>query len=460
MRQARTSRPAPTTARETAESPKEEPVRPKSEGADPGEALARAETFGHRFADLSVQPIQRKGGKGKGKGKGNRRPQRQAPQAEEPAEPRDDRNWWQRNAPYLVGGKAPQEDRNWWRRSMPYVLGGTAQRETRGYWGRVAPTFLGGQPVPGGPQAEPPRLAEAPQEAEPAPVVAENPPPVVEEGPPAREAPAPGKGKRKGKGKGKAPRVESDSEPEAGPAPKPHPVPERASDSDSDDGGPKTKQQKRRAQKARRREREEAERAEAERRRAEAERQRARQQELERARQLRAARRLPRRVVRHDRDFDSLVNSKDQGKAHRVGQDLLPAGDTPVTATEQLHQDSPNKGTSNRISFASLRAAAANDYSRGGRNAAVHFKFRKWWLARSKGKKDARGFDALSHEQVLQGIQGRGTRAQQQTARNYANRDGEHQTIGRIPARFLHWEGQAPGGYDSDSDGAETEDEG
>lgn len=457
MRQARTSRPVPTTARETAESPKEEPVRPKSEGADPGEALARAETFGHRFADLSVQPIQRKGGKGKGKGKGNRRPQRQAPQAEEPAEPRDDRNWWQRNAPYLVGGKAPQEDRNWWRRSMPYVLGGTAQRETRGYWGRVAPTFLGGQPVPGGPQGEPPREAEAPQEAEPAQVVGGDPQLSVDEGDlQAREASAPGKGKgkgqRKGKGRGKAPLVDSGSELEAGPTPKPDPVSEPGSDSEPDYGGPKSKQQKRRDQKARRKEREEAERAEAER-------QRARQQELERARQLRAARRLPRRVVRHDRDFDSLVNSKDQGKAHRVGQDLLPAGDTPVTATEQLHQDSPNKGTSNRISFASLRAAAANDYSRGGRNAAVHFKFRKWWLARSKGKKDARGFDALSHEQVLQGIQGRGTRAQQQTARNYANRDGEHQTIGRIPARFLHWEGQAPGGYDSDSDGAETEDE-
>ena len=217
-------------------------------------------------------------------------------------------------------------------------------------------------------------------------------------------------------------------------------------------GGPKSKAQKRREQKARRRQREEEERARAEQ-------ERIRRQALERDRQLREARRLPRRVVRHDRDFDSLTNRSRQGKAHRVGQDLVPAGDVPVTATEQLHQDSPNKGQSNRISFASLRAADANDYSRGGRNESVHFKFRKWRRARIKGKGDAQGLEALSHEQVLQGIQGRGTRDQQRSAFNFANRDGEHQTIGRIPARFLHWQGQAPGGYDSDSDDELTDDE-
>ncbi len=421
MRQARTVRPQPATAGETAAPQGVEAIRSKSEGADLGDALARAETFGHRFADLSVQPIQRKGGKGKGKGK--KKPQRQAP----------------RRAPEPV---APQDDRNVWRRNMPYLLGGTAPHENRGYFGRILPSILGGQPVPGA-QGVQPQVAEEPpavdEEVQPEAHHAEEEAAVLED--PVVPDPEPVKPKKKKAARQRQPEPLPEPKPAPKPAPKVEPI-------DLDLGGPKSKAQKARERKARRREEEEA-------RLAQIEEDRVRQEAL----RLQATRRLPRRVIRHDRDFASRTNNRGQGKAYRVGQDLRPAGDIAVTATEQLHQDSPNKGRSNRISFASQRAADANDYSRGGRDPSVQFKFRKWQRARIKGKGDAQGFRALSTAEVLDGIRNNGTKDQQRSARNFANKDGEHQTVGRVPARFLQWQGQAPGGYDSDSDDELTDDE-
>jgi hypothetical protein len=432
--------------------------------------LESAQRFGHRFSELSVssearpgarisglsgrfqadstKPLQLKGGnkgKGKGKGKGKRKPKPQEPVADPP---QDDRNWWQKKMPYLLGGKAPQENRGWWGRSMP--------------------TFLGGQPVPvpkpkvAPPQEEPPSKPEIPGKKKP--VEKAKPKPLIQEDSGSESDDGRGVGPLKldsgsdsDDGRGVGPlKLDSgsgsDEEVESPRFEAPKKKVEVASSSKDLDLfdllGPSKNAKRKQKNRANRKEKKQAESEQLE---------KARAAELER--QLQATRKVSRKVVRHDRNFLSTTNRSGQGKAHRVGSDLVPAGDTPVTATEQLHQDSPNKGTSNRISFASLKAAQANDYSRGGLNRAVHLKFRKWQRAKLKGKEDAEGFSALSDREVLQGIKGKGSVKEQQTARNFATKDGEHQTIGTVPSRFLHWEGEPSGGSDSDSDDAMTDDE-
>ncbi|WP_437970014.1 hypothetical protein WMF04_12255 [Sorangium sp. So ce260] len=189
------------------------------------------------------------------------------------------------------------------------------------------------------------------------------------------------------------------------------------------------------------------------------------QRQLEAAlqRALDNTRKLPRHVIRYDRNFTATTNRSGQGKAHRVGSDLVPAGTTAVTAVEQLHQDSPNKGTADRISFAGLKAANAQDYSAGGTRSSVLFKFRKAHRAQLKKKDDATGFRALSAKQVLNEVRGDKSaygHAHREAAKAYATKDNEHQAVGTIPARFLKWsDDSSDSETDSDSDDEITDDE-
>jgi hypothetical protein len=356
-----------------------------------------------------------------------------------PVQLNDDRNWWQRHAPYVLGGKAPHENRSYRARWLPMALGGkpapqapvpsgTAPQDTRGFMARWLPTALGGKPTPKAPQvrqAEPDLNEESKEEKDPL--------------PPEDRA-----------------RVLVDPEPSDGEV-----SDGEVSDSEISAAKKKKRNQKKNKQKREARARREVERQEEER----------RQQDEELRRQLAATKSIPRRVVRHDRDFTSPFNNRGQGKAHRMGSDLMPAGNTPVTAVEQLHQGSPNKGTSNRISFASRRATQANDYSARGTRPSVEFKARKHARARIKGKPDALGFSFLSAQDVIDEVeadtspyattevQGADdvTRARKASARNFARRDGESQTVGRVPARFVRYSTQVgPDPFDSDSDGDVT----
>lgn len=335
----------------------------------------------------------------------------------------------------LTRSQAPvqlNDDRNWWQRNAPYVFGGKAAHEDRSYTERWLPTSWGGKPVPQAPVVKPP--VQKPKEKSYKELVRED------------------QARRK---KEAAEQRKLDlAKPRQDPLPK-------SEDSTPFyfDSGP-TRSQIKGAKKQQKRE----------------EQARLDQERLEQARQQRlaATKSLPRRVVRYDRNFASLTNNSGQGKAHRVGSDLDPAGGTSVTAVEQLHQDSPHKGSSDRTSFSSLRAAEVNDYSAKGTRPSVEFKARKHARARIKGKQDALGFDSVSAHGVLAEVQadkslyattqvvGRDgvSRTRKTTAKNFATRDGESQTIGTIPARFLRWSDQVgadPADSDSDDEDTDTE---
>lgn len=201
-----------------------------------------------------------------------------------------------------------------------------------------------------------------------------------------------------------------------------------------------------------------------ERKRAEKEEQRLRE-EQERAaalqRKLTATRRWPRHVERHDRDFTSQTNRSGQGKSHRRGNDLHPAGNHPITATQHLIQDSPYKGSSDRTSFVGPNADRAQDYSAGGTRQNVQFKYRKHRRALLKGKADAQGFSSYRVDEVLDQIdRSPDTKQERASARAFANKDKEYQVKGVVPARFLKWHDDSDtSDTDSDSDDATTDDD-
>jgi hypothetical protein len=339
-------------------------------------------------------------------------------------QPADDKNWWQRA-------------KGWWQESMPYVLGGTSPHDNRGYLARVLPTMLGGQPVPQAPAPNLPK--EKPKEL-------------------TRKQLLKEEEKRQREARKETRRLEQSTQKADLPT-----LDESELQAPTLDLMPESKPSKQSLRRAKKREQKEEE--------ARLEQERLEQQRQER---LKATRSLPRRVVRYDRNFASVNNNNNQRKSHRVGSDLLPAGDDKVSAVEQLHQDSPNKGSSNRTSYASKKAANANDYSSGGTRPWVEFKARKHARAVIKGKQDALGFQSRSAQQVKTEVLGDNStyattsvpgndgknRPRKTSALNFAKRDGESQTIGRIPARFLRWSDQVgadPADSDSDDEATDSE---
>ena len=360
----------------------------------------------------------------------------------------------------------PNDDRGWWQRNAPYLLGGTAPGETRNYWQRNAPTLLGGLPVPE-PPAPPTRRqrkrknkrgakpkakpeldsnseTESKQDSRRA--RSDEPPLSDDDLPDAPdelllEPPQPSQAKpkrRKGRKKKKKNTNHSDNESKSDAAS------ELSPDEDDWTTPSLVKKQKK---------------------------QRAREQRKQRAE--RELRKYHREVVRTDRNFDNTTNSRGQGKSHRLKDgSLAPAGDHEVSAIEQLNQDSPHKGQSNRSSFTGPKADNPQSYGPSDERQSVTFKLRKYQRAKLKGKDDAQQGRALSYREVRDEIRNdKSHYAQQKTeqdttrrqaALNYARSDAEHQFIGTIPRRFLKYSDDASSddsGYDSDSDSEPTEDE-
>lgn len=166
---------------------------------------------------------------------------------------------------------------------------------------------------------------------------------------------------------------------------------------------------------------------------------------------------VPRRITRSDRNFAKKTNRRGQGKAHLVDTGLAPAGRTPIPASEQLDQDSPNKGTSNRISFTGPNPIEGGQQYGPEEAQQLTVKARKLMRARWKGKKDAQDLQVFTSSELSQEV---ASHPEVDKLRRFIRKDDEHQVLVQgprwiIPNRFLI----GPGGeetHDSDSE-SETE---
>jgi hypothetical protein len=152
----------------------------------------------------------------------------------------------------------------------------------------------------------------------------------------------------------------------------------------------------------------------------------------------------PKDVRRSDRDFSKTTNRHGQGKAHMVEGGLAAAGTTSIPPTEQLIQDSPNKGTSNLISFTGPNPrGGANVYGPSSAET-VKVKVKKLARAKLKGKEDAANLEVLTSAGLLE-LAASSTDGDRLSA--FIRKDDEHQVrVGSksgstaktvIPKRFL-----------------------
>lgn len=186
----------------------------------------------------------------------------------------------------------------------------------------------------------------------------------------------------------------------------------------------------------------------------------ARREEVERQRLLAERegrmRLIPMSVSRSDRNFPSPVNSRGKGKAHLLDSGLAPAGPTSISHAEQLDQESPNKGTSNLISFTGPNPIEGGQEYGGGHAQKLTVKTRKIARAKEKGKLDAQHLEISTSSNLLADPEVR----YDQRLRSYVRKDDEHQIrvnppveerAQTIPRRFIYGAG-LDNEHDSDSD--------
>jgi hypothetical protein len=169
----------------------------------------------------------------------------------------------------------------------------------------------------------------------------------------------------------------------------------------------------------------------------------------------------PRGVTRRDRNFANQQNRRGQGKAHIVGGGLAGAGSTEIPPTEQLLQDSPNKGTSNLISFSGPKPSPGTVYGPDG-SQVVTVKTRKLMRAKVKGKRDTAHLEVITSAELKE-LARLVPNAKQLIG--YIRKDDEYQVRVRpligslakpvIPARFL----VGPGGEETHDSDSESEDD-
>lgn len=158
---------------------------------------------------------------------------------------------------------------------------------------------------------------------------------------------------------------------------------------------------------------------------------------------------VPSELTRRDHDFSKPINRDGQGKAHLTSTGLAPAGRVSIKPSDHLHQDHPNKGQSNLISFTGPKPIG------GGQvygPKTIYVKTKKIARAKKRGKPDAQHLEIYTSSDIL---------ADENATRAFVKKDDEHQIrvlsksdqLGEINFRFLKSEDLGiPDLHDSDSD--------
>lgn len=172
---------------------------------------------------------------------------------------------------------------------------------------------------------------------------------------------------------------------------------------------------------------------------------------------------LPHRVVREDHNLAAETGTTGRRKAHLVKEGLETAGSAPISATEQMDQDSVRKERGNRIS--SKAPAGSEDRSQSYGRQTVAIKARKLERARLRGKPDAQHVSVRTTREIGaeldQGPVSSDTGKSRSLLKGFATKDREFHHIvdfhsvedrrNYIPNRFLV-RPDKPEVHDSDSD--------
>lgn len=172
----------------------------------------------------------------------------------------------------------------------------------------------------------------------------------------------------------------------------------------------------------------------------------------------------PRAITRSDNNFARETNSRGAGKAHLTDQGLAAAGGTAIPSTEQLLQNSPNKGTSNLISFTGPNPRNGGQQYGAAAAPTLTLKARKLMRARIKGKPDAQHLDVITSAALMGLAGGVAPKSESQRLQGYVTTDDEHQVRVNpvdgvekpvIAPRFM----RLPNGTESHDSDSESEDD-
>lgn len=179
---------------------------------------------------------------------------------------------------------------------------------------------------------------------------------------------------------------------------------------------------------------------------------------------------LPKKLVREDDDLQAETGKTGRRKAHLIDRGLATAGRAPITATEQMDQESVRKGRGNRIS--SKAPVVGQDRSQNYGAQEIGIKAQKLERARLRGKDDAQHVKVHTPSEIQEeldaGPEQSDTGKPKGVLKGFARKDREyHHEVGffspedrrnYIPNRFLVTPGRDEI-HDSDSE-SESEDEG